>query len=94
MKNCNDVYRYICENLDQGLNSPECLEIRKHLQGCADCTAYLNTLKQTVSLYRALPTPDLPRAIQRRLSRVLPSLMRKTRRGEIRKTTTRRRPRR
>lgn len=69
MKECKKVYQYICENLDQDLDSPACLEIRRHMEGCADCTAYLDSLKKTVYLYKAMPSPEVPHALHTRLVR-------------------------
>lgn len=49
---CGNVVRHICDNLDEGLNSRRCREIRKHLRECPNCTAYLSSLKTTVYLYK------------------------------------------
>ena len=62
MAHCSDVYRHICTNLDRRLNSPECRAIRKHLDACPDCRAYLQSVKKTIQLYRTLPVPPLSRA--------------------------------
>ncbi len=64
---CRKAFRFICENLDADLNSPECREIREHVEGCANCTAYLASLKRTVSLYRAYPAPSLSASVRRDL---------------------------
>ena len=52
---CNEVAKYVCENLDEYLNSRECRAIRKHLQTCPKCTKQLDSLKKTVILYRNCP---------------------------------------
>ncbi len=71
MKQCDRVYRHICDNLDQSLDSPRCREIKKHLEGCPDCRAYLASMKQTVSLYHSLPAPRPSRALHARLLRAI-----------------------
>jgi anti-sigma factor RsiW len=71
---CTDVYLFICDNLDQDIDSPRCREIRKHLEGCPDCSAYLASLKQTVVLYRAVPAPHMPRRVHARLVKAINSL--------------------
>ncbi|MEW6511008.1 MAG: zf-HC2 domain-containing protein [Bacteroidota bacterium] len=71
---CTEVYTRICEDLDQDITSPECRMIREHLASCSDCQAYLDSLKKTVGLYRAVPTPRLPRTIHTRLFKVLAAL--------------------
>ncbi len=78
MKRCADVYRHICDNLDQKLDSPECRAIKKHLEGCPDCQAYLASLKQTIRLYRTLPSPRVPEGLHIKLDRAL-TAARKTR---------------
>ncbi len=67
MKTCIDVYRHICDNLDRELDSPECREIRRHIGTCPECQAYLDSMKQTVFLYKSIPTPGVPRSLHARL---------------------------
>ena len=76
MKECRKVYRRICENLDQGLDSPQCREIKRHLENCPDCLAYLDSLKKTVLLYRIMPSPPVSRAMRTRLFKVVGTLAR------------------
>lgn len=64
---CKKTYRYICENLDSNLNSPACVEIKKHLDHCPDCTVYLNTLKKTVLLYKQQKSPTLGKSARKNL---------------------------
>jgi hypothetical protein len=68
---CKDAYQYICENLDADVDSPACREIRKHLEHCPECTAYLDSLKKTVHLYKVAPLPDVSPAIHNRLFRTI-----------------------
>jgi len=68
---CSDVYRHICDNLDQRLGTRRCMEIKRHLGACPDCRAYLESLKKTVSIYRTLPSPPLPKGAHERLIRAL-----------------------
>jgi predicted anti-sigma-YlaC factor YlaD len=65
--NCRSVYKHICENLDADINSAQCREIRAHIAGCDNCTAYLDSLKKTVHLYRAYPTPRMPAQSHKKL---------------------------
>jgi anti-sigma factor RsiW len=69
--NCKTVYRYICDNLDEQVDSPRCRQIRRHLEGCPDCQAYLKSVTQTVNLYRSAPSPHVPAAAHRRLMTAL-----------------------
>ena len=68
---CKDVAKHLCENLDQQLNSRMCREIKKHLQDCPNCTAYLDSLKKTISLYQGVSTPPLSNSAHKKLYAVL-----------------------
>lgn len=67
---CGNVVRYICDNLDEGLNSRRCREIRRHLKNCPNCTAYLDSLKKTVSLYKSVRNPRL--GTKMKLAKIVP----------------------
>jgi anti-sigma factor RsiW len=71
---CDRVYLHICDNLDENLNSPRCREIKAHLRECPDCRAYLDSLKKTITLYRAMPEPSVPARAHRRLLKTLTTL--------------------
>jgi hypothetical protein len=64
---CNEVAKYVCENLDEHLNSRKCREIKKHLQTCPKCTKQLDALKKTVFLYRNCPTPGISAQTHKKL---------------------------
>jgi anti-sigma factor (TIGR02949 family) len=72
MKTCVEVYKHICDNLDRELDSPECREIRRHIGTCPECRAYLDSMKQTVVLYRSIPTPGVPRSLHSRIMKSIP----------------------
>ncbi|MEK7263142.1 MAG: hypothetical protein AAB071_01350 [Bacteroidota bacterium] len=56
---CNKILQFICINLDENIHSKRCAEIKKHIEECTDCSAYLHTLKQTIAFYRSYPVPPL-----------------------------------
>lgn len=60
---CNKTYKFICENLDQDLKSPACIQIKKHLEECPKCKANLETLKVTILLYKNQSYPVLEKSI-------------------------------
>ncbi len=68
---CSDVYRYICANLDENLDSARCRQIKRHIAECPDCSAYLDSLRKTIFLYRTYPTPTIPRSVHKRLFKVI-----------------------
>ncbi len=73
MSNCKDTYKFICENLDENLNSPACVEIKKHLENCPKCKAYLNSLKATIRLYKAQKSPELKFSVSSRILKLIGS---------------------
>ncbi len=69
---CKEAYQFICDNLDQSVDSPECRAIRRHIEECPDCQSYLDSLKKTVSLYRTEPAADrVPQAVHLRLMKII-----------------------
>ncbi len=44
--------REICEKVDQDLSSPTCKKLREHFPSCPFCSAYYDSLKETILLYR------------------------------------------
>lgn len=65
--NCLDVTKHVCGDLDEHLDSPECRAIRKHLKSCPNCTAYLDSLKKTVLIYKHTPHPRFPQRTRKKL---------------------------
>lgn len=68
---CTDVASYLCENLTEGLNSRRCRALKKHLALCPNCTAYLDSLRKTVYLYKAYQDPRLKGKTRKKLHSVL-----------------------
>jgi len=64
---CLEVYLHVCEDLDRRLGTRRCREIRRHLEACPDCRAYLASLKSTVAMARAFEPPRLSRAAHERM---------------------------
>jgi len=48
---CHEVMNHICDNLGEDINSPKCVVFKKHLEGCADCRQYFDSVKSTISLF-------------------------------------------
>ena len=68
---CHDLLQDLSAYLDGDAAQHICVEIEQHMQDCANCRAVVNTLDRTISLYRDLPTPELPTGLQTHLLRVL-----------------------
>ncbi len=68
---CEDVYLHICDHLDEDISSPRCRMIREHLDACPNCQAYLDSLKKTITLYKAIPEPSVPAQTHKQLFKAI-----------------------
>jgi hypothetical protein len=68
---CHEVLNHICEELDTKLTSAKCRELKRHLEHCPNCTAYLDSLRKTITLYSSTPNPRVPRNARKKLLAVL-----------------------
>ncbi len=64
---CLDVAKHVCGDLDEHMDSPECRAIRKHMESCPNCTAYLDSLKKTVLIYQHIPDKRFPKRARKKL---------------------------
>lgn len=71
---CDSVCMHICDNLDEDINSPRCRAIRAHLEECPSCRAYLDSMKKTITLFRAMPDPPVPAVTHRELFKTISAL--------------------
>ncbi len=70
-ENCRHLLHDLSDYLDGTASAEVCAEIERHMAGCDDCTAVVDTARKTVSLYHHLPQPDMPAAAKERLFKVL-----------------------
>ena len=56
---CADLLRQLSAYIDDELPSDICREIRRHLGTCPNCEVFIASLKQTVTLCRHRPAPQL-----------------------------------
>lgn len=69
--NCRHLLGELSAYLDGEATTEVCAEIERHLAGCDDCQAVVDTLRKTVTLYHTLPQPALPDGMRERLYRTL-----------------------
>lgn len=81
---CAEIYAHVCDNLDSKLDSEECRRLKAHIAECRNCTALLDSLKKTVTLYRKYPTPTLSTKATTELLAVIHA-----RKGKAKKKTAR-----
>jgi predicted anti-sigma-YlaC factor YlaD len=65
--NCHHLLGSLSDYLDGEMSDALCAEIEHHLANCNNCRVVVDTLRQTIQLYRALSDPDLPEAARERL---------------------------
>jgi predicted anti-sigma-YlaC factor YlaD len=68
---CRPIARKLAEQLDGTLPRRSAAAIRKHLKHCSNCTAYLDSLKKTILLYRCYPDPRTPTRMRQKLLAIL-----------------------
>jgi hypothetical protein len=68
---CHDVLGHICEDLDTKLTSAKCRALKSHLEKCPNCTAYLDSLRKTITLYASSPNLRIPEKARKELFAVL-----------------------
>lgn len=49
---CKEVIHHICESLGEDLNSDKCIAIKSHLDECANCKNYFQTVEVTIDWYK------------------------------------------
>lgn len=69
--NCQHLLGELSAYLDGEATALVCAEIERHLSGCENCRAVVDTLRKTITLYHTLPQPELPEGVRERLYRTL-----------------------
>ena len=68
---CRHMMSVFCDYIDRDLQQRVCRRLERHLRDCPECKLYLDTLKKTVTLYRSMKDPALPRGAQQRLFKTI-----------------------
>ncbi|NOR83573.1 MAG: zf-HC2 domain-containing protein [Ardenticatenales bacterium] len=74
MKNessCQELLGPLSEYISGEAAESLCMQINAHLAECENCRVVLNTVRQTILLYRATASAELPDEVSDRLYRVL-----------------------
>ncbi len=70
-KRCPDYIQQLNDYLDGQVDASLCAEIERHIGECANCRIMVDTLKQTVTLFRDDKAETLPPALETRLNSLL-----------------------
>ncbi len=73
--------REICDKVDLDLGSPTCRRLREHLSSCPFCSAYYDSMKMTLLLYREYDVKLSHTHVKRILARLETSAIEAPRRG-------------
>ncbi len=73
---CLDILRQLSAYIDDELPSKICDELRRHLGTCPNCETFVASLRQTVTLCRHRPTPDLSASARAELRQSIIKAMR------------------
>ena len=68
---CPHLLENLSDYLDGAASAELCAEIERHLEGCADCSVVVDTLRKTITLYHELPQPELSTEARWRLYKSL-----------------------
>jgi anti-sigma factor (TIGR02949 family) len=47
---CREVFARLSDYLDQELPEGDCKRLRQHIEGCAPCVEFIESLKKTIAL--------------------------------------------
>jgi anti-sigma factor RsiW len=68
---CRHLLGDVSDFVEGEASAAICAEIERHLADCENCRVVVDTLRQTIKLYHALPQPSLPADARERLYRSL-----------------------
>jgi anti-sigma factor RsiW len=68
---CSNLVSLLSDYIDGRLSTNVCAQLERHLAGCSDCTAFVDSFKSTVALLHSLTEDDLPPALRLRLKAFL-----------------------
>jgi RNA polymerase sigma-70 factor, ECF subfamily len=70
-RRCKEMFAELSNYLDDELDDSLCVELEKHMDGCAPCKAFLSSLEKSIQQCRIAPNESLDPRIAERLRREL-----------------------
>jgi len=64
---CPDVLGLLSRKLEDEISPEVCAEMEQHVEGCPHCKGLCDSLKNTLAVCKALPTPAVPAHVQESL---------------------------
>ena len=74
---CPDVLTLLSKKLEEEVSPDLCAEMERHVDGCPHCKGLCDSLKRTLAVCRALPTPSVPPHVQESLRRAVREALQK-----------------
>jgi RNA polymerase sigma-70 factor (ECF subfamily) len=71
---CPDVVKLLSRHLEGDIKPELCARMEKHLESCEACRGACDSLRETLALCRALPTPQVPPKLQAAIRLALEAL--------------------
>jgi len=69
---CKTMFELLSQYLDRELPAATCDELERHIQNCAPCVEFVNSLRQSIRLCRQFETaeqpPEIPDSVKKSLS--------------------------
>ena len=60
---CQNVFALLSEYIDRDLAPGTCEELDRHIQGCAPCVEFVESLRKSIALCRGYSPPELPKPL-------------------------------
>jgi RNA polymerase sigma-70 factor (ECF subfamily) len=61
---CPDVLTMLSRKLEDEISPEVCAEMEQHVAGCPHCASLCDSLRRTLAVCKALPTPEVPTDVQ------------------------------
>ena len=72
---CPDVLTMLSKKLEDEISPEICAQMEVHVSGCPHCHSVCESLKKTLALCKALPTPAVPEHVQESLRQAVASAL-------------------
>jgi anti-sigma factor RsiW len=80
-RDCSTIFALLSAYLDRDLPPGDCAELEQHIQSCAPCVAFVESLKQSITLGQAytpqITVPDVSPETKQSLRQAYDDMLRK-----------------
>lgn len=72
MISCRELYERLDAYLDGELQADSVSDIKKHIEVCKNCVAYVNTYKKSIEILGEVPRIEMPERLKEILMNIKP----------------------